>query len=112
MAPRPTVKRSKATSSLSIPSGPAPAPRPIDEFPHITELINTGGQVMIGTVAPIPGAAIAHDGKKTVVMIKRGDGESATDLITRLDCAIALHRSTGLRVDDINTPNSDTRYSV
>ncbi len=112
MAPRPTVKRSKATSGVSIPPGPAPAPSPIDLYPHITALISAGGQVMIGTVAPIPGAAIAHDGKKTLVMIKRTDAESATDLITRLDAAIALSRSTGLRVDDVNTPHSDTRYSV
>jgi hypothetical protein len=75
-------------------------------------LIDSGGQVMIGTVAPIPGAAIAHDGKKTIAMIKRRDAESATDLIVRLDGAIALNRSTGLRIDDINTPNSNTRYSV
>ena len=112
MAPRPTVKRNKATSGVSIPPRPAPAPSPADLYPHITDLINAGGQVMIGTVAPIPGAAIAHDGTKTLVMIKRRDAESATDLIARLDDAIALNRSSGLRVDDINTPNSDTRYSV
>jgi hypothetical protein len=67
---------------------------------------------MIGTVAPIHGAAIAHDGKTTLVMIKRRNAESSTDLITRLDAAIALNRSTGLRVDDINTPDSDNRYSL
>lgn len=112
MAPQPTVKRNKTTSGISIPPGPAPAPSPADLYPHITSLINAGGQVMIGTVAPIQGAAIAHDGKKTLVMIKRSDAESSTDLITRLDAAIALNRTTGLRVDDVNTPNSDTRYSV
>ncbi len=112
MAPRPTVKRSRTTSSVSIPPGPAPAPSPTDLYPHITALINAGGQVMIGTVKPIPGAGIAHDGTKTIVMIKRQDGESVTNLAARLDGAIALSRSSGLRVDDINTPNSDTRYSV
>jgi len=39
-------------------------------YARIETLIRDGGQIMIGTIAPIRGAAIAHDGKKTLVMLK------------------------------------------
>jgi hypothetical protein len=66
---------------------------------------------MIGTIKPIENAAVAHDGKKTLVMLKRGPAEPIADLFARLDTAIATARSTGLRVDDLNKPSSDTRYT-
>jgi hypothetical protein len=79
---------------------------------HIQVLIESGGQIMIGTVAPIQGAAVAHDGKKTVVMLRRRPGEAIQELLARLDAAIATARSTGLRVDEINVGSSDTRYEL
>lgn len=65
---------------------------------------------MVGTVAPIKGAAIAHDGKQTLAMLRRRPREAIADLLTRLDAAIASAQSSGSRVDEINTPSSDTRY--
>ena len=79
---------------------------------HIQALIESGGQIMIGTVAPIPGAAVAHDGKKTLVMLRRRPGEAVPELLTRLDAAIAIAKSTGTRVDEINVGSSDTRYEL
>ena len=67
---------------------------------------------MIGTIAPIQGAAIAHDGKKTIALLKRKPTEPVADLISRLDAAIAAARSTGQRVDEINTPSSDKHYEI
>lgn len=77
---------------------------------HIQVLIEGGGQIMIGTVAPIHGAAVAHDGKKTLAMLRRRPGEAIQELLVRLDAAIATAKSTGSRVDEINVGSSDTRY--
>ncbi len=67
---------------------------------------------MVGTVAPIKGAAIAHDGKQTLAMLRRRPHEPIPDLLARLDAAIADAKSTGSRVDEINTAASDTRYEI
>lgn len=67
---------------------------------------------MIGTIAPIEGAAIAHNGKKTLAMLRRRRGEALADLLVRLDTAIATAQSTGSRVDEINTSSSDRRYEI
>ncbi len=67
---------------------------------------------MMGNVAPIRDAAVAHDGKKTLVMLRKRSTESVADLLVRLDRAIATAQSTGQRVDEINTPSSDLRYEL
>jgi hypothetical protein len=79
---------------------------------HIQALIETGGQIMIGAIAPIRGAAVAHDGSKTLVMLKRRRGELIDELLARLDAAIGTAKSTGSRVDEINVKSSDTRYEI
>ena len=67
---------------------------------------------MIGTVAPIRGAAVAHDGKKTLAMLRRRPGETLPALLARLDAAIATAKSTSSRVDEINEASSDRRYEI
>src|SRR5262245_5644527 len=79
---------------------------------HIQALIENGGQIMIGTIAPIRGAAVAHDGTNTLVMLRRRPGELIHELLARLDGAIGTAKSTGSRVDRINLPRSDTRYEI
>ena len=79
---------------------------------HIQALIESGGQIMVGTIAPIRGAAVAHDGTKTLAMLRRRPGEAIQELLTRLDVAIATAKSTGSRVDEINVKSSDTRYEI
>ena len=82
-----------------------------NSLPHIEALIDAGGQIMLGTVKPIIGAAVAHDGKKTLVMLKRRPGEPVQLLLNRLNTAIETAQHTGQRVDEINKPDSDVRYS-
>jgi hypothetical protein len=77
---------------------------------HIQALIESGGQIMIGTVAPIRGAAVAHDGKKTLAMLQRRPRETIQELLARLDAAIAVAKSSGSSIDEINVESSDTRY--
>ena len=44
---------------------------------------------MIGTVQPIRDAAVAHDGTKTLAMLRKRPHESLAALLERLDVAIA-----------------------
>lgn len=113
------MERRRKAARGSAPSGiasgsPAPPGLKTDsaDWPHIQALINGGGQVMIGTVAPIRGAAVAHDGTKTLAMLRRQSGEALPALLDRLDAAIATAKSTGSRVDEINDPWSDRRYEI
>jgi hypothetical protein len=61
-----------------------------------------GGQVMIGTMKPLHGVAVAHDGKHTLAMLRRRSEESLTDLLARLDAAIVAAQASGNCVDEIN----------
>lgn len=79
---------------------------------HIAMLIEAGGQIMLGTLKPITGAAIAHDGHKTVAMLRRQPGETVDALLLRLDRAIATAQSTGVRIDEINKASADVRYEL
>lgn len=83
-----------------------------NRWPHISALIDSGGQVMLGTVKPISNAAVAHDGKKTLAMLKKKPREDLQDLLERLDAAIAEARASGQRVDEINKPGANTRYDM
>jgi hypothetical protein len=75
-------------------------------------VIAGGGQIMVGTVQPIRDAAVAHDGAKTLAMLRKRPHESLAALLARLDAAIASARATGQRVDEINKPTSSTRYEL
>jgi hypothetical protein len=79
---------------------------------NIQAIIDGGGQIMVGTVAPTRGAAVAHNGRKTLVMLRRRPQEAMPDLLARLDAAIATAQSTGSRIDEINTAASDRRYEI
>lgn len=79
---------------------------------NIAALMEAGGQVMLGSLKPISSAAVAHDGKKTLAMLRRRPAELIEDLLLRLDAAIATAQSTGSRVDEINKPHANVRYEL
>lgn len=81
-------------------------------LPNITALIDSGGQIMIGTMKPLEDTAVAHDGRKTIAMLRRRAGESVEQLLSRLDAAIATAKATGARVDEINTASASVRYQI
>ncbi len=97
-------------------SGHPPAARGVTSHPgaltNIEALLDDGGQIMLGTVKPIVGAAVAHDGKQTLAMLKRRSGETVEQLLQRLDRAVYTAIDTGTRVDEINQPKSDVRYTL
>ena len=77
-------------------------PRSLDpSLPCIGELIKHG-QITIGNVRPVGCVAVAHDGRQTVAMLLRRKGESVTELLARLDLAIAKAFTEGIRVDEVN----------
>ena len=75
-------------------------------------LLDDGGQIMLGTVKPIVGAAVAHDGRQTLAMLKRRPDETVEQLLQRLDRAVYTAIDTGARVDEINQPQSDVRCEL
>ena len=79
-----------------------------DGYPHVDALIHGGGQIMIGAIRPVPVAAVAHDGRQPLAMLRCAPGESLQQILGRLETALALARTTGQRVDDINRPDEQT----
>jgi hypothetical protein len=87
-----------------------PRPKPIahhgtrsldKSLSYIGELLKYG-QITVGNVRPVGCVAVAHDGRQTVSMLLRREGESVTDLLTRLDLAIAKALNEGIRTDEVN----------
>lgn len=70
---------------------------------HISELI-AYGQITVGEKFPMGCIAIAHDGHNSLAMLKRRNGESLIQLLTRLDHAIAKANDEGVFIDEINLP--------
>jgi hypothetical protein len=60
------------------------------------------GQITLGNVRQVGCVAVAHDGRQTLSMLLRRDGETVTQLLTRLDVAIARALTQGIRTDEVN----------
>jgi hypothetical protein len=105
VAHRPKAPRTSAPSSLVGTVATEP-------LRNIAAVLDSGGQIMLGTIKPISDAAVAHDGRKTLAMLRRQPTEAIADLLLRLDAAIAIAKSSGSRVDEINKPSSDVRYEL
>ena len=86
-----------------------PRPKPIapprsgldHTLPAIEELMKDG-EITVSNVRRVGCVAVAHDGRQTVAMLLRGEGETVAELLTRLDLAIAKARTEGIRVDEVN----------
>ena len=82
--------------------------RSLDQtLPYIGELMKHG-QITVGNVRPVGCVAVAHDGRQTVAMLLRREGETATELLTRLDGAIGKAIAEGVRVDEVNPINQQS----
>jgi hypothetical protein len=76
--------------------------RSLDQgLPYIAKLLKHG-QITVGNVRPVGCVAVAHDGRQTVSMLLRREGETVTELLTRLDLAIAKAINEGIRTDEVN----------
>ena len=72
-----------------------------ENLPYIAELLKYG-QITIGNVRPVGCVAVAHDGRQTLSMLRRGEGEAVSQLLTRLDLAIGKALNEGIRTDEVN----------
>jgi hypothetical protein len=101
---RPAAKSRVAATAASPPTA--------TDLAQLTAIVDGGGQFMIGTIKPVDGAAVAHDGKQTLAMLRRQPNETLEALLARLDHAVAVARHRGVRVDEINDPSADVTYKL
>jgi hypothetical protein len=81
----------------------------LPELPYIEETIEHGG-ISIGTILPLKECiAVAHEGRNTLAMLKRRKGETLTQLLSRLDLAIARAQIDDIFTDEINPPAKSQR---
>jgi hypothetical protein len=72
-------------------------------LPYLTRFIEYG-KITIGAMEPVGGVAIASEGRRTYVMLRRHGGETLDQLMIRLDHAIAKVVLEGTFTDEINAP--------
>jgi hypothetical protein len=73
-------------------------------LPNIAELI-ADGEITVGVLRPIGCVATATDGHNCLAMLVRRRGETLTQLLTRLDLAIAKAFTEDIFTDEINPPS-------
>jgi hypothetical protein len=73
-------------------------------LPNIAELI-AQGEITVGVHRPIGCVATATDGHNCLAMLVRHRGETLTQLLTRLDLAIAKAFTEDIFTDEINPPS-------
>ena len=72
-------------------------------LPNIAELI-AHGEITIGVLRPIGCVATASDRHNSLAMLVRRRGETLTQLLTRLDLAIAKAFTEDIFTDEVNPP--------
>jgi hypothetical protein len=60
------------------------------------------GQIVVGLIDPVGAVAIATEGRQTLAMLRRRQGETFKQLLARLDTAIANATTDGVYVDEVN----------
>ena len=76
-------------------------------LPHIEDFIDYG-QIVVGIMQPAGCVAVAGEGRQSVAMLRRREGETLKQLPTRLDMAIARAMADDVFTDEVNTQQSRT----
>jgi hypothetical protein len=101
MESRKRPRREAAPGGVAAPTGAAVGRR----LANIDELIESGGQISLGTVYPLQHVtAVANDEHNSLAMLQRKPGETLQQLLERLDAAIGLAWTAGRFTDEINPP--------
>jgi hypothetical protein len=75
---------------------------PTGSFTNIQAFLDdTHGQITIGEIPPIRSAALAAQGKKVRVALVRRDNETVSELLLRLDAALAHALANDTVVDEV-----------
>lgn len=83
---------------------PRSNPVSLPSLPNIEQLVDGAGQITIGAIHPLRCVAIANDGHSSLAMLLRRDGETLTQLLIRLDAAIAKAYDENTLTDEVNVP--------
>jgi predicted RNase H-like HicB family nuclease len=95
---------SKRTRSLDEPSTGNDSTVDTLSLPNIAELIDYG-EITIGVVRPVGCVAVANDEDNCLAMLRRRQGETLAQLLTRLDQAIGKALADDIFTDEINPPS-------
>lgn len=71
-------------------------------WPALQFLVENEGSFVVGYVDPIPCAAIASDEHNMLAALQRRRGESLSNLLNRLDAAVAKAIEHEIYTDEIN----------
>jgi hypothetical protein len=77
---------------------------PSSPWPRVEELIECGGNITIGSVDPVPCAAVAANDYNMLAALVRRRDETFIELMQRLDAAIAKAIDSDEFTDEINSP--------
>ncbi len=72
-------------------------------LPHIADLIDYG-EITVGVIEPVGCVATATDGSNCLAMLVRRDQETFSQLMIRLDLAIAKAVVDDIFTDEVNAP--------
>jgi hypothetical protein len=71
-------------------------------WPNLQELIDADGSITIGAIPPVQCAAVASDEYNMLAALRRRPRESLTELLDRLDAAVAAAEDGENYIDEIN----------
>jgi len=71
-------------------------------WPNLQELIDGDGSITIGAIPPVECAAVASDGHNMIAALLRRPRERLTELLDRLDAAVAVAEDGENYIDEIN----------
>lgn len=75
-------------------------------LPTLEAFLASDAQISIGTIGPIPCAAVASDENTMLAALVRRPGETLQQLLERLDAAVQLAMEQDVFTDEINPPLS------
>ncbi len=103
--PASTRRVSDASARRSVPSEASRPPATEGLcLPTLEVFLASDAQISIGTIGPIPCAAVASDENNMLAALVRRPGESLPQLLERLDAAVLLALEEDHFTDEINGP--------
>jgi hypothetical protein len=70
-------------------------------WPHLTAMVDAGGHVTLGRVAPMEGVAVVASEREVFAVLKRKPQESLPQLMQRLEEALARATYSGEAVNEV-----------
>ena len=71
---------------------------------NLERIVDEDGGISVAVIESFGCIAAAAQKTHSLALLRRRSGESLTDLLQRLDAAVATAYATGSRVDEVNVP--------